>query len=1039
MKLQFRQQPFQAEAAKAVCDIFEGQEMATGEAKYRRDLGDEQQGSLAFDAEGWKNVRIKVPESVMLERIRKVQRAQGIRPSEKLEGDGLNLSVEMETGVGKTYTYIKTIYELYERYGWMKFIVVVPSVAIREGVYKSFQVTQEHFAGIYKRKINFFIYNSARLEEVDTFARDGGIQVMIINSQAFAVSFDAEKANAVRGGKEARTIFSRQDKFHGRKPIDVISHTNPIVIIDEPQSVEGKVTKTALKHFKPLFTLRYSATHKDVYNLVFRLDAVDAYRRKLVKKIVVKGVAQSTSTATEGFICLEGIETAPGKPPVARLRFDRKTGNGVKVSAAVKAGRDFDVFEQSGRLPEYDPKKVGAFIVEAMDARTGVLRFRNGIEIRVGHPIGNVNESMIRRIQIRETILAHLAKEERLFARGVKALSLFFIDEVAKYKQYADGNAANGEYADIFEEEYVQAVEDKLHRQLNLMRPDYRQYLERTLDDVHAVHAGYFSVDKQNHLVNPKTERVAKGRKEEATSSDVSAYDLIMKGKERLLSFAEPVRFIFSHSALREGWDNPNVFQICTLKQSTAAIRKRQEVGRGLRLCVNQRGERQDANVLADVFAVNELTVVASESYADFANGLQKELAESLGDRPTKVTPELFKGVEYETKSGAVADQPMSDDMAYRVFIALVQNGYIDKDGLPTETFNADKSNGTLDVGEDISSASLAKIIERVYNPGENAPANGDDVTDQHVNQGQLELAEFKELWTRINAKTAYTVHFDEKQLCDKCITTLNQKMTVPNVVITVTTGELKEDMSKDELAHGDAARETNVASHTVDATVGSGYRCDLLGRVAELTGLKRETIATILSGIHPQVFQLFRKNPEAFIFNSAKLIKGEVAAAIIEHITYDKIDDSYKMSIFTDPENLRHAYGDSFKYGPSEKGVYDLQVLDSDVEVKFAAELEHRQEVVVYTKLPKVFAISTPVGDYNPDWAIVTDALGKRHVYFVAETKGSLDSLDLRGIEDAKIACARKHFAAISGTNITYDVVRTYQDLLDIVTGKGC
>ena len=625
MKLQFKHQKFQADAAKAVVDVFAGQPYLTpsymmdkGSGTYQQNLTEQE------DFTGWSNAKL-VPtlnDRLILEHIQKVQRANLIAPSPKLEGR-FNLTLEMETGVGKTYTYIKTMYELNKHYGWSKFIVVVPSVAIREGVYKSFQMTQEHFAEEYGKKVRFFIYNSAQLTEIDRFASDSSINVMIINSQAFNAK-----------GKDARRIYMKLDEFRSRKPIDIIAKTNPIVIIDEPQSVEGTQTKERLKEFNPLMTLRYSATHKSdsIYNMIFRLDAMEAYNKRLVKKIAVKGITETGSTATESYVYLEGLNLSKADP-TATLLFDFKGATGIRKKS-MKVGIGFNLYDNSGNLDEYK----NGFVVKSIDGRDDSVEFINGIKMYAGDVIGKVSEEQLRRIQIRETILSHIQRERDLFYKGIKVLSLFFIDEVAKYKQYdGSGQAYNGIYADMFEEEYADIVGTM---QFELGDDDYIKYLDMITPS--ATHAGYFSVDKKGNMIDSKV------GKKETSSDDIDAYDLIMKNKELLLDRnpkKSPVRFIFSHSALREGWDNPNVFQICTLKQSSSDVRKRQEVGRGLRLCVNQDGERMDVNVLGnDVHNVNVLTVIASESYDSFAKGLQSELADAVASRPKAVTPELFMG-----------------------------------------------------------------------------------------------------------------------------------------------------------------------------------------------------------------------------------------------------------------------------------------------------------------------------------------------------------------------------------------------------------
>lgn len=590
MKLQFKRQKFQEDAAKAVVEVFAGQPYAD---PVRQRLGNQPVAPWLSDGR-------------ILEQIQKIQRENGIKPSEKLEGH-YNLTVEMETGVGKTYTYLKTIYELNQHYGWSKFIIVVPSIAVREGVYKSFQVTQEHFAREYEKKVRFFLYDSGRLAEIEKFASDPSLQVMILNAQAFNAK-----------GKNARRITMESDEFHSRRPIDVIAQTNPILILDEPQSVEGKQTRKNMREFHPLFTLRYSATHRkdSIYNMVYRLDAAEAYERQLVKKIQVKGISETGTGASEGYLYLEGIRLSRSDPR-AVLQFDRRGPQGIqKITRTVGIG--YDLYEHSGRLEEYRDR----FIVKAVDGRDDSIEFLNGIRLYAGEAAGKTSEEQLRRIQIRETILSHLEKERQLFARGIKVLSLFFIDEVEHYRKYdALGQPVNGRYAQIFEQEYAEILR---HLELDPGEEDYGEYLRSI--SVHNTHAGYFSIDKKGRMVN------SKGAGKEKISEDADAYDLIMKKKELLLEqdpVRSPVRFLFSHSALREGWDNPNVFQICTLKQSTSQIRKRQEIGRGMRLCVNEKGERMDAGRLGrEVQKVNLLTVIASESYDQFARALQKEMKE---------------------------------------------------------------------------------------------------------------------------------------------------------------------------------------------------------------------------------------------------------------------------------------------------------------------------------------------------------------------------------------------------------------------------
>lgn len=1024
MKLQFKHQKFQSDAAKAVVDVFVGQpyltpsymmdkgyqgKMISGENFSQQSMTDEE------DFTGWSNHRI-VPElsdRLILEHIQKIQRNNQIQPSQTLEGR-YNLTIEMETGVGKTYTYIKTMYELNKHYGWSKFIVVVPSIAIREGVYKSFDMTQEHFAEEYGKKVRFFIYNSSQLTEIDRFASDNSINVMIINSQAFNAR-----------GKDARRIYMKLDEFRSRRPIDIIAKTNPILIIDEPQSVEGKQTKENLKQFNPLMTLRYSATHKSdsIYNMVYRLDAMEAYNKRLVKKIAVKGITESGSTATESYVYLESINLSKSAP-TATIQFDCKGATGIrKITRIVSEG--YNLYDNSGQMEEY---KQG-FVVSRIDGRDDSVEFINGIKIYAGDVIGKVSEDQLRRIQIRETILSHIQRERELFYKGIKVLSLFFIDEVAKYKQYdAAGQPTNGIYADMFEEEYNDIISNL---QIGIGEDDYMKYLESIPSE--NTHAGYFSIDKKGKMIDSKVAR------KETTSDDVDAYDLIMKNKELLLDRnpkKSPVRFIFSHSALREGWDNPNVFQICTLKQSSSETRKRQEVGRGLRLCVNQDGERMDTNVLGnDVHNVNVLTVIASESYDSFAKGLQSEIAEAVADRPRAVTAELFIGKIIKDNKGN--EQVIDSDTGHAIYFDLIVNGYIDKKGVLTDKYYEDKANGEIKVADEVadSAASVIEIIDSIYDsrnmPPEDARKNNVELT---VDENKLAMPEFKALWDKINSKSVYVVDFDTDELVKKAIASLDKKLRVSKIYFKVETGAMEQINSKEELTSGASFVKEESASYGNTIAASSNVKYDLIGKLVDETGLTRKAIIQILQGIQPAVFNQFKDNPEEFIIKAAALINDEKATAIIEHITYDVIDEKYGTEIFTEPTIKGRLGVNAMK---SKKHLYDHIVYDSTNELNFAQELDVSSNVAVYVKLPDGFYISTPVGKYNPDWAIAFYEGTVKHIYFVAETKGTLDTLQMNHIspiEQAKIDCAREHFKALSNGDVVYDVVDNYKALLEKV-----
>jgi type III restriction enzyme len=1007
MKLKFKHQRFQADAAKAVCNVFVGQPYQT--ASYAIDPG-ATDGEIKYDSDyytGFKNNPIiqSLTDNIVLKNIQEIQRSQQIKPSEQLEGH-YNLTIEMETGVGKTYTYIKTMFELNKQYGWSKFIVVVPSVAIREGVHKSFEITQEHFAEDYGKKIRFFIYNSKNLTDIEHFASDSAINVMIINSQAF---------NAT--GKDARRIDMKLDAFKSRRPIDVIAKTNPIVIIDEPQSVEGAKTKEGLKKFKALFTLRYSATHKkdSIYNMIYRLDAMEAYNKRLVKKIAVKGISISGTTATEGYIYLQNINLYKDKSPTANMGFEIKGKESVRQVVRTLSKGD-NLYDKSGSLEEYR----NGYIITDIDGRSNSVTFQNGKKLYVGDVEGTVNESHLRRIQIRETILSHIDKERELFHRGIKVLSLFFIDEVAKYKLYDP--EGNGEYAEIFEQEYADIVKNLSETLFD--QQAYIDFLKRTVAS--KAHAGYFSKDKKGKLINSSLER---GTKE---SGDVDAYDLIMRNKERLLDRKEPVRFIFSHSALREGWDNPNVFQICTLKQSAAEVRKRQEVGRGLRLCVNELGDRMDADAIGEeVYSVNVLTVIASESYDSFAKGLQTELAEIISDRPVKVDIQLFNGRALKTTEGETIIA--TADTAQAIYDSLVEKGYVKKGEL-TEKYYEDKRNETLSIDEEVADYkdSIVEVLDSIYDAKKLAPENArKNNVELRFQKKNFDRKEFQSLWELIRPKSVYMVKFEGEELVSKAIYALNSKLFVSKINVTITEGVMNTINSKETLLQG-LAFETNTKTDPFEIKSNWAVKYDLVGKITEDTGLTRKTVVKILQGIDKQIFDKFQDNPEEFIMKAAELINEQKATVIVQHIAYNKIDENYDSSLFTESTIKGQLGVNAMK---TEKHLYDYVVYDSPhTEAPFAKELETREEVAVYVKLPRGFYINTPVGKYNPDWAIAFHEGTVKHIYFVAETKGDMSSLQLREIESAKISCARKHFAEISGNNVKYDVVSSYKELLKIV-----
>jgi len=1021
MKLKFKQQQFQNDAVKSVCDVFEGQPRFA-----RQYLVDQGEGMAQLFAQiGFGNQEIHLSDESILKNIQNVQRQNNLPASQRIEKikvgyaeigflKKLVLTVEMETGTGKTYTYIKTMYEMFERYGWSKFIVVVPSIAIREGVLKSFQITQEHFAELYGIKCRFFVYNSSRLTELEHFAGDSGINVMIINTQAF---------NAT--GRDARRIDMVLDSFRSRRPIDVVAAVNPIVIIDEPQSVLGEErntnkTRETLKKFNPLFFINYSATHRENFNMVYRLDAVDAYQKQLVKKITVKGIHIIGATAASGYLYLQKINVFPDKNPTATVVFEYISKSRPGILKKVKSFSHGDnLYIHSGEIESYR----NGYTISEINAKDGFVEFTNGTKIYEGQCTGEANEDDLRRIQIRETIVSHLEKERELYRKGIKVLSLFFIDEVAKYKGYKEnGEEFAGLYSEIFEHEYDAQVAYILQELPFEEDKKYREYLMSFANKTDKVHAGYFSIDKKGHAVNSVVKRG------ESDSDDISAYDLIMKNKERLLSLEEPVRFIFSHSALKEGWDNPNVFQICTLRTGDAEIRKRQEIGRGLRLCVDKNGERQDGELLGynNVHQTNALTVIANESYEKFAKALQDEMAEVIRNRPKEVTPELFTNQTLVSNDNQQIMINSSD--AARIFTKLEGTGLIAENQLTDDYHKLEpaqkieKLSEIVDVKYAPFSENLVKLLDSVYDLNrrpmvENARKNARLILDKQKFGGK----EFKELWKKINAKTYYTVSFSDDELIENCVRSLDKNLHVTPLQVRITTGTLSiEDVMMGRV---------KTTQEILRELISNAVRFDLIGGIAERVNLTRKVVGEILQKIHPQTFDKFKINPEEFIVETAKLIDAEKAATIIEHITYNKLDEVWNAEeIFVDNE-ISGTYGQNVI--DARKHIYDKLRYDSDIEKKIGADMDVANEVELYVKLPSGFYINTPMGKYNPDWAIILKENEIKHIYFVAESKGSTFDLQLREIENAKIECARRHFEKISSGDIKYDVINSFEDLM--------
>ena len=1015
MKLKFKVQPYQTVAVESVVECFAGQSNTSG-IVYRIDPGRVAEGqtigSTASADTGFKNADLQLTDAPLLTNIHAVQKQQNLPLSDTLvssAGCKVNLDIEMETGTGKTYCYIKTIFEMNKRYGWTKFIVVVPSIAIREGVLKSLEITAEHFTESYGKKARFFAYNSKQLHHLESFSSDAGINVMVINIQAF---------NAT--GKDNRRIYDELDDFQSRKPIDVISSNRPIVILDEPQKMEGKKTLEALAKFKPLMILRYSATHRTIHNKVHRLDALDAYNQKLVKKIAVRGIAVKGLAGTNAYLYLESIEISK-KAPVARIEMEVRQGGGIKrIVKRLEKGKD--LFVESNELDQYR-----GFVIAQIDANEDTVEFINGHVLSAGDVTGDITEMAIRRIQIREAIKAHLEKERVLFAQGIKVLSLFFIDEVVKYRDYSQSDE-QGEYARIFEEEYGQ-LKAEILSELALDNEAHRKYLADIR--VGHTHNGYFSIDKKTKKL---TDPSFKMRGEDAgLSDDVDAYDLILKDKERLLSFAEPVRFIFSHSALREGWDNPNVFVMCMLKHSDSTISRRQEVGRGLRISVNQHGDRTDNP--ATVHDVNILTVVASESYKDFVGNLQREISDSLSARPRKADEAYFTGKVINTEAGTVK---ITSNQAKGIEFYTVQNRYVDRNHQIAEAYHEAKANETLaPLPPDLApyEKQVFYLIDSVFSESQLPDVGDDRKPKTNPLNANFWKKEFKALWSRINQKAVYRVEFDSSELIRNSIRTLDKELRVTPLQYTIQSGVQGDQITGAQLRSGDGFALTNTSVETHNASIHSMVTYDLLGKIAENTQLTRKTITKILSGVQAAVFKQFKQNPEHFIAKSSRLINEQKATIIIERLSYDNIAETHDVDIFTTGQSKQDFTKASEKL---KNHIYDYVITDSKVERKFVKELDTSSEVVVYVKLPRGFLIPTPVGGYNPDWAISFKEGSVKHIYFVAETKGSISSMELRAIEQTKIECARKFFAEINRKidpeHVKYDVVTSYEKLMETV-----
>ncbi|MEX2345299.1 MAG: DEAD/DEAH box helicase family protein [Balneolaceae bacterium] len=992
MKIKFNPNlDFQEDAINSVTKVFEGQEI--GNSHFT--VSGIPETEFQFEETGISN-KLKLLEEDLLKNVQSVQIENGLKPDEKLN-EGLDFTIEMETGTGKTYVYLRSMFELYKKYGFSKFIIVVPSVAIREGVYKSLQMTEEHFRQIYDNTpYDYFIYDSDKLGQVRSFATSQHIQIMVINIDAFRKSFtDPSKM------KKANIIHRPHDRMTGQKPIEYIQSTNPVVIIDEPQTVDttNKSAK-AIASLNPLCTFRYSATHIDKYHMLYKLDSVDAYERKLVKQIEVAGI-QVDDAHNKAFVKVHEINNKKGRPE-ATISLDQfKNGKVSRVKRRVSSGED--LFEMSGGREVYD-----GYIISELYAEKGneYVRFSNDVIVRQGLTIGGVDEDRYKRLQIRKTIDEHLDKELRLRPKGIKVLSLFFIDRVSNYRIYnEDGIAQNGKYAKMFEEEYQKTIRS----------PKYNSLFEGVDKDTIAekVHDGYFSIDTKGRGSNKKEFFVDTTGE---TQADGDAYNLIMKDKERLLDLDTKLKFIFSHSTLREGWDNPNVFQICTLNETGSTIKKRQEIGRGLRIAVNQDGERVHG------FDVNTLTVLANESYEDFAKQLQKEIEEEEGIHFGVVEPHSFAGIpildaEGETRSLGV-------DLSEKVWNHLLDEEYINEKGKIQDKLRLDIKADVVNLPEDVADqkSQITSLLRKLA--GKLNIQNADDKKIVKFKKEVLLDDDFKQLWDKIKYKTTYRVDFDAEKLMESCAKALRDQLRVSKARFRYETSKLKIDRG------GVQTGEANQQIQTYDAK--DFPLPDVLTILQDETQLTRKSLARML--IDSGRLSSFTNNPQKFIEQAVGIIKSQMRMIIVDGIKYHKIGDDhfYAQELFENKEIFGYLNKNMIE---ADKSVYDHVVYDSDIERNFAEAFERNEGIKLYAKLPDWFKIDTPLGSYNPDWAVVYEQNGDQKLYFVVETKGSLFSDALRATESAKIECGRQHFKAME-SGVAYEVADDFDRFLDVVGG---
>ncbi|ELY2787817.1 type III restriction-modification system endonuclease [Cronobacter sakazakii] len=998
MKIQFDANlDYQRDAIESVTGVFAGQEICQTNFTVAP-LHSWEEGSLFHgiqeDTLGIGN-RLRLLDEDIHANIRKIQLKNGLAPSESFDSKyGIHLTVEMETGTGKTYVYLRTVFEMNRLYGFTKFIIVVPSIAIKEGVQKSLEITATHFKELYENvAFDYFTYDSSKLSDVRNFATSPNIQIMVINIDAFRKSFsDPEQEN------KANIIHRAHDRMTGAKPIEFIQQTNPIVIVDEPQSVDTTdKSKEAIASLNPMCTLRYSATHVEKHHMLYKLDSVDAYEQKLVKQIEVAGI-EVKDGHNKAFIKLVSVNNK--KSPIsAKIEIDARLKNGSikRKEVTVTSGADLLDARYSGGRDVYD-----GYIIDDIYCEQGneYISFTSKPDIlKLGQALGEVDPDEFKRLQIRKTIEEHLDKEMRLRPQGIKVLSLFFIDKVANYRWYdEDGNPQKGKFALMFEEEYDRAIR----------KPKYSQLFEGADLDTAAqgVHNGYFAIDKKKDSSGKemlKESKIGKDGKAASSESDGSAYNTIMKDKEWLLSFDCKLKFIFSHSALKEGWDNPNVFQICTLNETTSVIKKRQEIGRGLRICVNQDGERVHG------FAVNTLTVMANESYEQFAEQLQKEIENEEGIKFGVVEKHLFANIVVPVDDHN--HEYLGAEASKQLWEHLQSEGHIDSKGKVQDSLKASLKNGTLALPEAFQphTAQIVSVLKKVS--GNLNIKNRDDKAKVSLNKAVYLSPEFQALWDRIKYKTTFRVNFDTRALIEKCAEEIKINLQVGKARFTYR-------KAKTEIDRGGVHTEKTVEANSVYESRSFDLP-DLITYLQNETNLTRRTIVAIIN--KSGRLESFKNNPQKFIEQAGNIIKSQMRLFIVDGIKYHKIGDDqfYAQELFQENELFGYLKNNMVK---AEKSVFDYVVYDSDIELEFASAFERNEDIKLYAKLPGWFKIDTPLGGYNPDWAVLIEKDGKEKLYFVVETKSTLFSVERRPEENAKIKCGYAHFEAL-GDEVNFTV----------------